>query len=87
VPVLAYVHHLKLPVSDLTRSAEWYQSFYRLPVAAEFVEQGTLMATRWRIPRAGRIWAAAGPGPRGGRGFDYSIGVPTGRRWTRWRPG
>jgi hypothetical protein len=36
VPVLAGVHHLKLPVSDLTRSAEWYQSRLGYRVAAEF---------------------------------------------------
>jgi catechol 2,3-dioxygenase-like lactoylglutathione lyase family enzyme len=79
LPVLAGVHHLKLPVSDLTRSAEWYQSRLGYRVAAEFVEQGTLM---------GYAMAHSAGGPdlalrldpdraRAAAGFDYfSIGVP-----------
>ena len=79
VPVLAGVHHLKLPVSDLARSAEWYQSRLGYQVAAEFVEQGTLMGYSMAHP-------AGGPGlglrldpdrARAAAGFDYfAIGVP-----------
>ena len=41
-PVLAGIHHLKLPVTDLARSLEWYSSRLGYQVQVEFVEQGTL---------------------------------------------
>jgi len=43
VPARAGVHHLKLPVTDLARSREWYHSRLRYQVQIEFVEQGQLM--------------------------------------------
>ena len=42
-PVLAGVHHLKLPVTDLARSREWYRTRLGCQVQIEFVEQGQLM--------------------------------------------
>ena len=42
-PALAGIHHLKLPVTDLARSLEWYRSRLGYQVQVEFVEQGTLM--------------------------------------------
>ena len=42
-PQLAGIHHLKLPVTDLARSREWYQSRLGYQVQMEFVEHGTLM--------------------------------------------
>jgi len=42
-PVLAGVHHLKLPVTDLALSREWYHSRLGYQVQLEFVEQGRLM--------------------------------------------
>lgn len=79
VPVLAGVHHLKLPVCDLARSRAWYESRLGYRVEVEFVEEGTLMGYGMRHPNGGpglalrldpeRAAAAAG--------FDYfSIGVP-----------
>lgn len=79
VPRLDGVHHLKLPVSDLARSLEWYQSRLGYEKAVEFVEGGTLMGLGMRHPAGGpglalrldpdRAAAAAG--------FDYfAIGVP-----------
>jgi catechol 2,3-dioxygenase-like lactoylglutathione lyase family enzyme len=78
-PVLAGIHHLKLPVTDLARSREWYRSRLGYQVQMEFVEQGQLMGYALSHPNggpglglrldAGRARAAAG--------FDYfSIGVP-----------
>ena len=49
-PVLAGVHHLKLPVTDLTRSREWYHSRLGYQVELEFVEQGQLMGLTCQIP-------------------------------------
>ena len=43
VPALAGVHHLKLPVTDLARSREWYHSRLGYELRAEMVEQGQLM--------------------------------------------
>jgi catechol 2,3-dioxygenase-like lactoylglutathione lyase family enzyme len=42
-PALAGIHHVKLPVTDLARSLEWYRSRLGYAVHIEFVEQGTLM--------------------------------------------
>jgi catechol 2,3-dioxygenase-like lactoylglutathione lyase family enzyme len=78
-PALAGVHHLKLPVSDLARSRDWYTSRLGYRVQLEFVEAGTLMGLAMTHPNGGpdlglrldpdRAAAAAG--------FDYfSIGVP-----------
>ena len=51
--ICACVHHLKLPVTDLTRSREWYRSRLGYQVQAEFVEQGQLMGVALRHPRGG----------------------------------
>ncbi|MEP7023012.1 MAG: VOC family protein [Actinomycetota bacterium] len=78
-PVLAGIHHLKLPVTDLARSREWYRSRLGYEVTVEFVEQGKLMGV-------GMSHANGGPDlglrldpdrARAAAGFDYfSIGVP-----------
>jgi catechol 2,3-dioxygenase-like lactoylglutathione lyase family enzyme len=77
-PALAGVHHLKLPVSDLERSAAWYESRLGYRKGYEFVEDGVLRGLALEHPRGGpslalRLapeWAARSAG------FDYfSIGV------------
>src|SRR5258708_23845231 len=79
IPALAGVHHLKLPVTNLARSREWYHSRLGYQVQIEFVEQGQLMGYALTHPNGGpplglrlnpeRALAAAG--------FDYfAIGVP-----------
>jgi len=79
MPPLAGIHHLKLPVTDLARSREWYHSRLGYQVQIEFVEQGQLMGYALTHPNGGpplglrlnpeRALAAAG--------FDYfAIGVP-----------
>ncbi len=78
-PRLDGVHHLKLPVTDLARSLEWYRSRLGYEVTMEFVEDGVLMGIAMSHPNGGpdvalrldpeRAAAAAG--------FDYfAIGVP-----------
>ena len=79
VPVLAGVHHLKLPVSDLTRSLEWYRSRLGYQVVAEFVEQGTLRGYAMAHPAGGPdLGLRLDPDrARAAAGFDYfAIGVP-----------
>jgi catechol 2,3-dioxygenase-like lactoylglutathione lyase family enzyme len=78
-PALAGLHHLKLPVSDLARSREWYQSRLGYRVQAEFVEQGTLMGYGLAHPNGGPpLGLRLDPGrARAAAGFDYfAIGVP-----------
>jgi catechol 2,3-dioxygenase-like lactoylglutathione lyase family enzyme len=78
-PALAGIHHLKLPVTDLTRSAEWYRSRLGYRVLIEFVEQGKLMGYGLEHPHGGpplglRLDPARA---RAAAGFDYfAIGVP-----------
>jgi catechol 2,3-dioxygenase-like lactoylglutathione lyase family enzyme len=78
-PVLAGIHHLKLPVTDLARSRDWYHSRLGYEAGVEFVEEGRLMGCGLEHPSGGppiglrldpdRAAAAAG--------FDYfTIGVP-----------
>ena len=79
VPVLAGVHHLKLPVTDLARSCDWYQSRLGYQVVAEIVEQGKLMGCAMAHPNGGpRLALRLDPDrDRAAAGFDYfSIGVP-----------
>src|SRR5258706_8966506 len=53
MPPLAGIHHLKLPVTDLARSREWYQSRLGYQVQIEFVEQGRLMGYALTHPNGG----------------------------------
>ena len=78
-PTLAGVHHLKLPVSDLARSSEWYRSRLGYQLVAEFVEQGQLMGYAMTHPNGGPPLALRldADRARASAGFDYfSIGVP-----------
>lgn len=78
-PLLAGIHHVKLPVADLDRSRAWYQSRLGYQVEVEFVEAGTLMGLGLRHPNGGPDLALRqDPGRAAATaGFDYfSIGVP-----------
>src|SRR5215472_10801708 len=77
-PVLAGIHHLKLPVTDLARSLEWYRSRLGYQVQIEFVEQGTLMGYALAHPAGGPDLALRldPDRARAAAGFDYfAIGV------------
>ena len=78
-PVLAGIHHLKLPVTDLARSRAWYESRLGYRVHVEFVEQGQLMGVGLAHPNGGPPLALRmnPERARAAAGFDYfSIGVP-----------
>jgi catechol 2,3-dioxygenase-like lactoylglutathione lyase family enzyme len=78
-PALAGVHHLKLPVTDLARSRDWYYSRLGYQVQIEFVEQGRLMGYSLSHPSGGPALALRlNPvRARAAAGFDYfAIGVP-----------
>jgi catechol 2,3-dioxygenase-like lactoylglutathione lyase family enzyme len=78
-PALAGIHHLKLPVTDLQRSREWYLSRLGYQVHMEFVEQGRLMGVGLSHPNGGPPLALRldPERARAAAGFDYfSIGVP-----------
>jgi len=78
-PALAGVHHVKLPVTDLARSREWYQSRLGYQVQIEFVEQGKLMGYGLAHPNGGPMLGLrlSPERARAAAGFDYfAIGVP-----------
>ena len=56
-PQLAGIHHLKLPVTDLARSREWYRTRLGYRVQAEFVEHGQLMGYGLTHPDGGPPFA------------------------------
>ena len=77
-PALAGIHHLKLPVTDLARSLEWYRSRLGYDLEAEFVEEGQLMGCAMAHPNGGPPLALRldPERARAAAGFDYfSIGV------------
>ncbi|MFD0360310.1 VOC family protein [Nocardia sp. GCM10030253] len=79
IPALAGVHHLKLPVSDLTRSIDWYRTRLGYTVSIEFHEQGTLMGVALHHPAGGPMLALRYDPEKAvaAAGFDYfSLGVP-----------
>ena len=76
---LAGIHHVKLPVSDLERSREWYASRLGYEVQIRFVESGKLMGLAMTHPAGGPDFGLRLDPERAARsaGFDYfSIGVP-----------
>jgi catechol 2,3-dioxygenase-like lactoylglutathione lyase family enzyme len=79
VPALAGIHHLKLPVTDLARSQEWYRSRLGYQMQVEFVEQGQLTGCSLAHPAGGPdLGLRLDPErARAAAGFDYfAIGVP-----------
>src|SRR5215469_13818773 len=79
-PTLAGIHHLKLPVSDLNRSSEWYGSRLGYRVMAEIIEDGQLMGYAMNHPNGGPPLALRldPDRARAAAGFDYfAIGVPS----------
>lgn len=78
IPKLAGVHHLKLPVSDLDRSIQWYGTRLGYQVAIEFHDHGRRTGVAMTHPDGGPDLALNDNPDRAkaSAGFDYfSIGV------------
>jgi catechol 2,3-dioxygenase-like lactoylglutathione lyase family enzyme len=79
-PLLDGIHHVKVPVTDLARSRDWYASRLGYEVEVEFEEGGRLMGLAMRHPNGGpRLALRLDPERSAGAGdFDFfSIGVPS----------
>ncbi|MFE3178523.1 VOC family protein [Amycolatopsis sp. NPDC059090] len=79
IPTLDGVHHLKLPVADLDRSAAWYADRLGYAVALEFRQDGRRTGVTMTHPRGGPdLGLVLNPNlARAAAGFDYfSIAVP-----------
>jgi catechol 2,3-dioxygenase-like lactoylglutathione lyase family enzyme len=78
-PALAGVHHLKLPVSDLRRSQQWYEARLGYRLSEEFHDDGQLTGIGMEHPNGGpgMAFRLDPERARAAAGFDYfSIGVP-----------
>jgi catechol 2,3-dioxygenase-like lactoylglutathione lyase family enzyme len=82
MPDLAAFHHVKIPVSDVRASAEWYIRVLGLEVAIEFAEEGELRGVALAFPGAAtesQIALRHDPGRAAAlSGFDLvALRVPT----------
>lgn len=59
---LAGIHHVKLPVSDVVASRDWYQRTLGLELDIEFVEEGAPSESRCATP-AGPCASPCAPTP------------------------
>jgi catechol 2,3-dioxygenase-like lactoylglutathione lyase family enzyme len=89
-PQLAGIHHVKLPVTDLARSREWYQTLLGYRIQIEFVEQGQLMGYALEHPNGGPLLGLRlnrnEPGRR--RALTTSPSAcPARKRWSSSLPG
>jgi catechol 2,3-dioxygenase-like lactoylglutathione lyase family enzyme len=81
-------HHVKVPVSDIGRSLEWYRRVLGLEVSTEFVEEGVLMGVALSDPGATlQLALRARPDlAKHMAGFDpIAFAVPTRADLERWR--
>lgn len=79
-PTLDGIHHVKLPVRDLARSREWYESRLGYRKVLEFVEDGVLRGISMLHPNGGPEVALrlAPEQAAASAAFDhFAIGVPT----------
>ena len=81
MPDLAPIHHVKIPVSDVRASSEWYLRVLGLEVAIEFTEDGELRGVALR-PRTAAPRSHSGMTPSGPPLSPAST-------WSHWasRPG
>lgn len=80
MPALAAVHHVKIPVSDVAISTEWYRRVLGLEVAIEFTEDGEVRGVALGAPGGTpSIALRHDPGRAAAlSGFDLvALGVPT----------
>ena len=86
------IHHVKIPVTDLARSAAWYARLLDLVPLREFVEQGALRGAALRSPEAGFSFARSDSGsvaPASRTWPDLTLSRctwPAARRWPTLRP-
>lgn len=80
MPDLAPIHHVKIPVSDVRASSEWYLRVLGLEVAIEFIEDGELRGVALKAPDGATPIALRHDPERAAAlsGFDLvALGVPT----------
>ena len=87
MPDLASFHHVKLPVSDLQESREWFERVLGLEVEIEFVEAGELRGLAL-VDRTGTVRLALRLDAQRAQalsGFDLlALGVPTREEVQAW---
>ncbi len=85
---LSGFHHVKVPVTDVTRSRAWYLRVLGLQVVMDFVEDDVLMGVALADP-AGSLSIALRHDPARAAalsGFDaIALGVPTRTGIEQWR--
>ncbi len=87
MPVLEGFHHVRLPVSDVGKSLEWYTRVLRLDVSIEFIEDGVLRAVALSDANRTLTLALREDPPRAASlaGFNaLAFGVPTMRDLRAW---
>ncbi|OHV39783.1 glyoxalase [Parafrankia soli] len=80
MPDLAPIHHVKIPVSDVRASSEWYLRVLGLEVVIEFTEDGELRGVALGTPDGTTQIALRHDPERAAAlsGFDLvALGVPT----------
>ncbi|ABW14989.1 Glyoxalase/bleomycin resistance protein/dioxygenase [Parafrankia sp. EAN1pec] len=80
MPDLSPIHHVKIPVSDVHASSEWYRRVLGLEVAIEFTEDGELRGVALGAPDGPTQIALRHDPDRAAAlsGFDLvALGVPT----------
>jgi len=86
--VLRGFHHVKLPVSDIDRSVEWYERVLGLRAYIEFVEEGVLMGVAVADPAESMSLALRRDPERAAvmAGFDpVALRVPTAQALKAWK--
>ncbi len=88
MPTMRGFHHVKLPVSDVAASRDWYQRVLGFRVDIEFVEDGVLMGVAIIDP-TGTVSLALRRDPdrvAAWSGFDpIALAVPTRDEVQAWR--
>jgi catechol 2,3-dioxygenase-like lactoylglutathione lyase family enzyme len=82
------IHHVKLPVTDLERSRQWYERVLGFVVDIEFVEEGVVRGLALQDPGGTLALALRHDPPRAAAlaGFDpLALAVPTREGVQEWR--
>ncbi|NEW27709.1 VOC family protein [Nocardia cyriacigeorgica] len=75
MPDLAGIHHVKIPVSDLSRSVRWYREVFGMRPTLQFADSsdGVVRGAAGDMPGLGRVLVALRENPvaaTGCKGFD-----------------